>query len=198
MSGIPLRSGRARDLGISASRLRHDDVDRPFTGVVGFGLDLSTVAERCGAYAPLLIEGQAFSRQTALALWGAPLPSDDDVLHLSVRFPRTPPRGIGVRGHSLRRIETCALRGLPVSRPAFAWCQAAASLRRDDLVAAGDALLTGPRIGGARQPGVVAIDELEATAERLRGSPGSARVAWALPRLRAGADSRPESLLRLL
>ncbi|WP_166865123.1 endonuclease domain-containing protein [Salinibacterium sp. ZJ70] len=198
LSGVPLRSGHARELGIGTSRMRREDVDRPYTGVVGFGLNLSSVGDRCAAYAPLLLDGQAFSHGTALALWGAPLPEGDDDLHLSVLFPRTPPRGIGVRGHSLRHIETRMLGGLPVASPAFAWCQAAASLRREDLVAAGDALLTGPRIGGVRGPGVVAIDELERAAERLRGSPGSARVAWAVPRLRTGVDSRPESLLRLV
>lgn len=48
---------------------------RPFRGVVGFDLDLETIADRCQAFAPLLREGQAFSHTTALALHGAPLPA---------------------------------------------------------------------------------------------------------------------------
>lgn len=88
-------------------------------------------------------------------------------------------------------------RGLTVADAAHAWCQAGAILSREDLVAAGDALLTGPRVQGVRQPGVTVWERLAAAASELRGSPGAAKVAWALPRLRSGIDSRPESLLRL-
>jgi triosephosphate isomerase len=41
-------------------------------------------------------------------------------------------------------------------------------------------------------------ERLAEVASVLRGSPGSGKVAWALPRIRSGVDSRPETLLRLL
>ena len=182
------------------SRMRRSDVAHPFHGVSGAELDLETLAGRCSAYEPLLRDGQLFSHVTALGLYGAPLPPwlEAEPLHLSVLFPRTPPRGDGVHGHALRKLAGTIHLGFPTAEAAFAWCQAAAILSREDLVAAGDALLTGPRIAGVRRPGATTPQRLAEVAGELQGSPGSGKVAWALPRLRIGVDSRPETLLRLL
>lgn len=182
------------------SRMRRGDIAHPFYGVSGAELDLETLLGRCAAYEPLLLDGQLFSHVTALALHGAPLPPwlESEPLHLSVLFPRTPPRGAGVHGHSLRRLSGTIHLGFPVADAAHAWCQAAAILGREDLVAAGDALITGPRIAGVRGAGVTTRERLAEVASMLRGSPGSGKVAWALPRVRSGVDSRPETLLRLL
>lgn len=199
LHGAALRTSDALARGATPSRLRRDDVEHPFTGVVGVALDLTTVRARCAAFLPLLLDGQAFSHSTALALHGAPLPgwSDAAPLHVSVLFPRTPPRVRGVHGHSLRRLRIAVLDGLPVAAPEFAWCQSATQLSREDLVAAGDALVTGRRVRGVRGPGATTLARLTAVADELRGTPGSARIAWALSRVRVGVDSRSESLLRL-
>lgn len=180
--------------------MRGSDIVRPFHGVVAFDLELDDIRERCRAFEPLLLPGQCFSHLTALALVGVPLPgwADAEPLHVSVLFPRTPPRGEGVRGHSLRTLTITTHQRYPIADPAQAWCQSAALLAREDLVAAGDALVTGQRIRGARSAGVSSISGLSEAARSLRGSPGAAKVAWALPRIRAGVDSRPETLLRLL
>jgi len=98
----------------------------------------------------------------------------------------------------LRTLTIAEHRRYPIADPAQAWCQSAALLAREDLVAAGDALVTGQRIGGVRTAGVSRLSRLEEAARALRGSPGAARVAWSLPRIRSGVDSRPETLLRLL
>jgi hypothetical protein len=180
--------------------MRQRDVAHPFHGVSGADLDLDTLIGRCSAFEPLLLDGQLFSHVTALGLYGAPLPPwlEAEPLHLSVLFPRTPPRGEGVRGHSLRKLSGTIHLGFPVAEVGFAWCQSATILSREDLVAAGDALITGPRIAGVRRPGVTTHERLAQVASELWGSPGSARVAWALPRIRSGVDSRPETLLRLM
>ena len=88
--------------------------------------------------------------------------------------------------------------GLPVSPPALAFLEAAAELTLDDLVAAGDFLVLDPRVLDPRdiRPHI-ALDELrhelaQAHAPHVR----LARKAAAL--VRQGAESRPESLLRLL
>jgi len=200
LSGMVIRAADGPDWGVSRGRMRRSDIPRPFHGVAAFDLDPGELTERCRAFAPLLLPGQHFSHVTALGLFGAPLPRgcDEEPLHLSVLFPRTPPRGAGVRGHSLRRLVGATVRGYPVVDPAYAWCQSASLLSREDLVAAGDALVTGPRVRGERTAGVTTIARLAEVAALLHGTPGAAKVAWALPRIRAGVDSRPETLLRLL
>ncbi|MFT4029252.1 MAG: hypothetical protein QM675_05195 [Protaetiibacter sp.] len=198
--GLVIRSADAPQWGISTGRMRRPDIVRPFHGIAAFDFDPDELRDRCRAYAPLLLPEQCFSHVTALALFGAPLPRwcDAEPLHLAVLFPRTPPRGTGVRGHSLRKLEVTTRAAHPVSEAAFAWCQSAGLLGREDLVAAGDALVTGQRIRGVRTEGVTTLSRLGEVASLLRGSPGAAKVAWALPRIRSGVDSRPESLLRLL
>jgi len=147
----------------------------------------------------LMLPGQAFSHTTALTLYGVPVPDEfQHQVHVSVRFPRTPPRAAGTRGHSLRVLEVSLRDALPIATPAGSWCQAAAILSREDLVAAGDALVTGPRTFGGRLPAVSTLELLGAEAARHSGSPGAGRMQWALPHVRSGAESRPESLLRLL
>lgn len=140
-------------------------------------------------------EGIVFSHQTAAALLGIPLPETIELsrVHVAVEFPRTPPRGRGVTGHSLGRVSAARVGPFPICAPAQVWCQLAALLPREDLVAAGDHLL-----GARKRPAVVNRETLAAEATQCRRTKGTAARAWALTRVRSGADSRPESLLRLL
>ncbi|MGN7798484.1 endonuclease domain-containing protein [Leifsonia sp. 22587] len=139
-------------------------------------------------------EGAFFSHVTAAELLGVPLPAQDGprVLHVAVPFPRTPPRARGVIGHSLSHVSGGPVDGLPVCAAAQVWCQLAGELCREDLVAAGDHL-----VGARRRPPLVDETELSAAALRFRRTKGADARAWALPRIRPGADSRPETLLRL-
>jgi len=166
--------------------------------VRSFALDRSSTLENCIALVPMLLDGQFFSHVTALELHGAPRMFPREVEHVSVAFPRTPPRGEGVIGHSLRRVSRVVEFGLPASDPAFAWCEAAALLSTDQLIATGDALLTGRRVDGTREPGVTSLDELEAAARLHAGSPGIRKLARALSLVRAGVDSPRETFTRLL
>lgn len=192
-------TSEAADVGLSPKRLRRPEVAHPFHGVNGVSLDLASVRGRCRAYESVMRDGQFFSHTTALALAGAPLPvGGDQRIHLSVLHPRTPPRGRGVRGHAMRRFDVTVIDGLLCVDPASAWCQSASILEREDLVAAGDFLVTGPRVAGVRRAPLVTIDALREAAIRHRSCAGSVAVAWALQRVRSGVDSRPETLLRLL
>jgi very-short-patch-repair endonuclease len=198
LEGLAIRSSEAPDFGVGRSRIRRSDVQHPFHGISGIELDLATTLGRCRAFEPLLLPGQVFSHTTALALLGAPLPAGEERLHLSVEFPRTPPRVRGTVGHSLQLLPMSLVLGLPIADPASAWCQAAVILRREDLVAVGDFLVTGRRRGLAREAGLVSIADLTRATIDRRGSPGAKRMVWALARIRCGAESRPETLLRLL
>ena len=196
-----IRTTDGPSLGLGLGRLRGPDVDRPFRGVSSLGLDLASVLGRCRAYEPVLIEGW-FSHLTALALVGAPLPTAAETgpLHVSVFAPRTAPRRPGVRGHSIdsgsfgRDIRF----GLPIMSPADAWVRSAALLRREDLVAVADYLVTGHPSGPSPKPALCTREQLVVASQRMPGNRGARNVAWALPRVRVGPDSRPESLLRLL
>lgn len=187
-----------RDAGIGDRRLRAADIAHPFRGVASTAA-LDSVRSRCAAYAQRMLDGQVFSHVTALQLHGAPVPVGwRDAIHVSVAFPRTPPRTAGAIGHSLRRIDPAAVHGVPVSSPAAAWCEAAALLPVDALIAAGDALVTGERREGIRRRALVAVLDLRrALAERPR-IPGAERARRALPWIRSGVDSPAETELRLL
>lgn len=200
LTGVVIRTSDAPSWGVTSGRMRRADIVRPFHGIAAFDLDLDDLEERCRAYEPLLLAGQYFSHVTALALVGAPLPRwfDEEPLHLSVLFPRTPPRGEGVVGHSLRKLVAATYGRYPMTDAAYAWRQSAAMMSREDLVAAGDSLVTGPRVNGTRTPGLTTIARLGEVARLLQRSPGAAKAAWALGRIRSGVDSRPETLLRLL
>jgi very-short-patch-repair endonuclease len=191
-----MRSAEAIASGLGRGRLRGAQVGHPYHGVVSFGSgeggDLHALYREAE---PLLLDGRFYSHRTAARLWGIPLPasSSGEPLDIAVFDPRTPPRRAGIRGWRVSSVELRLLHGFPVVAPGDAWCQLGALLTRHDLVAAGDALL-----GSRRRPGLVALDELADAVARFAGKRGAAALGWALPRLRTGVDSRPESLLRLL
>lgn len=187
--GLAIRTSSAGDHGLTRKRLRAADVDHPFHGVSSVELDLSTVRDRALALLPVMEAGQVFSHTTALALHGAPLPLLPLELHVTVPFPRTPPRREGVRGHSLASAPAVLVDGMPVSHLTTAWAQSAALLGREDLVAVGDHPLF-------RSPNTV--EALAVITTGWRGRPGSARLSWAVTRVRPGVRSRPETHLRLL
>lgn len=196
--GTAFRTSDVGTTGLKRGRLRGDGVQHPFHGVSSIDLDLARVYERCLAFEPNLLEGQVFSHTTALALWGAPLPDLTSDLHLAVAFPRTPPRGRGVIGHSLKSVGPALHQGLLISNAAEAWCQSALLLAPHDLTAAADALLTGRRRDGRREPGLVTFEQLDATVRAWTRRPGHVRLRSALLRARPGVDARPETHLRLL
>ncbi|MCI0155884.1 hypothetical protein KNO15_04160 [Leifsonia shinshuensis] len=174
--------------------MRTTSTHRPFHAV-RLTIAPRSVRELCLAYLPLMPEGAFFSHQTAAALLDVPLPSgqSEGPLHISVAFPRTPPRGRGVIGHSLGSVHGDIVDGLPLCVPAQVWCQLSGELDREDLVAAGDHL-----VGARGREPLAEIHELMDAAGTLHRTKGPRERTWALPRIRFGADSRPESLLRLL
>ena len=87
--------------------------------------------------------------------------------------------------------------GLPVVDPASLFCQLASSLSLHDLVAVGDALVLAPKFPqhGDERPWLT-IGQLRERVELFRGR-GKAATARAVDLIRQGAESRPETLLRL-
>ncbi|WP_434317847.1 hypothetical protein [Leifsonia sp. P73] len=193
LRGVSFTPADARRSGVARSRLRARDLRHPFHAI-HLSDEPASIHELCAAYLPRMVEGAWFSHQTAAALLGAPLPAlpESELLHVSVAFPRSAPRGRGVVGHSLGMLRGTLVDGLPISVPAHVWCQLSGVLAREDLVAVGDYL-----VGARGRPPLADLVELVAAAADLHRTKGGRARMWALPRIRAGADSRPESLLRL-
>lgn len=183
----------------SLGRLRASDLQRPFRGVRSLGLSLADMLDRCRAYEPLLRPGEAFSHETAAALYGLPVDRRGSALHVTSPAGLERARTRGVVGHtSSGRLPIAIRDGLPIVEPAYAWCQLAARHEERDLVAVGDAIVTGPRRGRHRSAGLATSEELRAAVMAWGRRRGARRLAAALPRVRIGAESRPETLTRLL
>lgn len=185
--------------GASAKRLRGHDVQRPFTAVRSVGLDLTSIRDRCIAYEPLIRPGDAFSHETAAELYGLPVPETMPALHVTSQPGRARARARGVIGHeSSTSFVATRVDIHPVVPVGLLWCQLATALGQDDLVAVGDASITGRRIaGGTRGAPLATLEQLRDAVDGWGSRRGARAPAWALPRLRFGVDSRPETLTRL-
>ncbi|MEY2848942.1 MAG: hypothetical protein RI885_1607 [Actinomycetota bacterium] len=189
----PFTVAAGRSAGLSAKRMRGSDLARPFRGVRTVGRVDST-ADRVEAACECLQPGQFFSHSTAAFVLEVPVPSSPSPsIHVSSILPDTAPVRSGIVGHRLRPLPggVVLLRGMPVSSPLATWCQLGAELDLGSLVAAGDFVVT-----SAEPP--VTLDELSAAASAWAGRPGAEMLRTAVPHVRVGPLSRPESLSRLL
>lgn len=177
-------------------RLRGPDLSRPFPGVriaAGAPLDVAGLASALQAKLPL---DAYFSGVTAAVIMGLPLPLEFErstVLHVSVPSPRTPPRGRGIVGHSVSTTQTDVRRwkDLRISTPPRAWCELSSVLSMPDLVAVGDRLVS------IDHP-LATVMELRAEVARHPRRRGARKLAEALGLLDGRAESRRESLLRVI
>ncbi|MET0966113.1 MAG: DUF559 domain-containing protein [Nakamurella sp.] len=189
--------------------MRGPDLVRPFRGVRVAAPAEPAISrsreqdlrDRCDALLLLTPPGSFLSHLTAARLWPLPLPSldPDAPLHVSVRAPERAPRRTGVIGHQAADPATRVVvrHGLPLVDPATLFCQLAALLPRPDLIAVGDALVLQPVVPDPwdERPWVP-LRQLTERVEHFRGR-GKQAAAEAVQRIRPGAESRPETLLRL-
>ena len=194
-------SVEARRLGVTKARLAASDLVVAYRGSRLVRSDEPTLRELASAYATRMPASQFFSHSTAALLNDVPLPlrlETDRRLHVSVLAGGAKPRVRGVIGHVLDpdRTRTIIAGGLRMTDAATTWCRLGSPLEVDDLVAAGDFLITGQEpVGGRRR--VATIELLSDAVDRHVGTVGVGRLRAALPLLRFGALSRRESLLRL-
>lgn len=193
LTGAPFRTREVHDFGVSTHRLEASDVLRVFHGVRTTRVP-ATIVERAEALATVLRDGEAFSHTTAARLWGIPLPRREDRIHVTARDEDVRMRRPGVVGHRALAAPVTMLGMLPVIDPSYTFFQLATLLAHDDLVAAGDYLVTPRRV--ARKPALASVAELHrAIPARARGA---ARARAALDDVRVGAESPMETALRLL
>jgi hypothetical protein len=198
----PFTFDSARASGLSPKRLRRSDVVHVGRGLYrpsDWNFDLEAAARALSAASP----GAWISHVTAARLRCQILPpwlADSTELHLSK--PRTLPsvRRKGVLGHTLlaREDEIESIDGIRISTRSRTWLDMARRLPVSDLVCMGDQLIRIPRVDfeGRTHP----YDTLEGLCSLVDRHPnlqGVVRARQALDMMRVGADSAPESLLRL-
>lgn len=191
----------------SRKRMRGSDLVVPFRGaraIAGGAADPAAVpAEalriRCRAALLAVCQSAVISSVTAARIWPLPMPpaAPDEPLHISAFAPDHAPRRQGVVGHQIRdqEVGTEYRFGIAVTDPASLFCHLATTLSMPDLVAVGDGLILTPRFDPGDRP-YCTLDTLVERVEWYRGR-GKARAAKALELVRAGAESRPETLVRL-
>lgn len=182
--------------------MRGADLARPFRGVRTARADEEDLLTLCRAYAAIMRADAFFTHATAALLWHCPLPlrsAQLDALHVSTRAPARAPTGRRVIGHSITLGEGSVREryGLRLADPATVFLQLASTLRLEDLVAVGDHLAHAPRYPAADDPRpLVGLDELRERAASADGR-GCRRARQAAALVRSGAESRPESLVRV-
>jgi hypothetical protein len=151
------------------------------------------VEQLCQAYLTRAHPTVLFSHMTAARLLGLRLPFrllDDPVIDVAVPGPKRAPAGRGIRGHKLRLRagDVVVQNGIPMTSPSRTWCDIAAQLSDEELLAAGDTLLWW------RQP----LTQPEAIARSVAHHLGAGRAALrrTAPQLSARSDSSPESSFR--
>ena len=190
--------------GVSPRRLSAGDLTAPFRGIRQSHPVSEGIAWKFRAYRERMRPDAAFSHGTAAQLLGLPLPFYLHTPSLDVSIPQGhhPPNDAGIVGHEVanglwahrdlvhRDFGHDALFALPIVSAALMWSQLASALDLDDLVALGDALVTGPEA-------LATVDELRPMAVSLAGNRGSKNLRQAAEEVRRGPLSRPESLIRL-
>jgi very-short-patch-repair endonuclease len=98
----------------------------------------------------------------------------------------------------LSRGDVCQVDGIPVTSPARTWLDLAAVLPFEDLVAAADHFICRQtRSFGHNRVPFCSAEDLKAQVDRHRGARGIRKARAALELARVGADSAPETRLRL-
>jgi hypothetical protein len=160
-------------------------------------------AAALGAYTDL-DDDATLSLGSAARLWNAPLPGrleDDWRIHLARRRGQSTPRRLNVVGHQLALLpdEVVELDGVRLTSPARTWLDLAPVLSADELVIVGDSMVCehGPEFPRPREA-LCSIEELRSMLERHAGSRGIRKARAAVELIRVGADSPPETRLRLV
>lgn len=140
---------------------------------------------------------------SAARVWDAPLPpgpGSDWRIHVARRRGFSFPRRANVVGHLLTFLpdEVVEHDGVRLTSPARTWLDLASVLPLEGLVAVGDHFVCahGLEFPYPRQA-LCSLGELSSTAARHPGMRGVRLARTALELIRVGADSAPETLMRL-
>ncbi|MBT2513354.1 endonuclease domain-containing protein [Arthrobacter sp. ISL-30] len=203
MDSAPFTIQEALDAGVSRRRLRYRALDAPSRGIRNpLG---ETAMELSAQVRPftLVTEFSAASHATAFTLWKFPgfLPgSDRPGIHISRPDTMAIARRRGVIGHvgQFFEDEIESIDGLLITSRARTWLDCARKMDVDEITVVADHLLRFPRpeFEGRTEPHST-LEELADMLSRHKGTPGIRKARLALEQARIGADSAPETRLRL-
>ncbi|WP_460690171.1 hypothetical protein [Nesterenkonia suensis] len=203
--------------GVPEKRLRARDIERVACGIYrhvpgpqslgGTGEPESTAALDVGLLTALCERAPEawLSHTTAARLYGLPLPprlAADPCLHVSGAFRSRTAAELGpVRQHGPVKCltgEVVEHQGLRIASPERVLIDLMPLLQHDELVVLGDALVRQPRaVFESRSHPWSTRDQLWSCLSRHGHTRGIVPAREALGRVRVGADSPPETLLRL-
>ncbi|WP_287931807.1 hypothetical protein [Arthrobacter sp.] len=199
----PFTLEQARSSGISRSRTRASDLWTPSRGIrVHKGADFDLL-NACRPYTEAT-DSSVVSHLTAAKIHGLYLPQrcvDDHFLHLARPAGGGVPRRRRVKGHRLDLADDDveAAGGVPVTSVQRTFLDLAPLLSLDELVVIGDQLVCEhARSYGPPKIAIVGLDGLNAYIDGHSGVRCIRRVRCAMDLVRVGADSPPETRLRLL
>lgn len=199
----PFSYPRARASGVSVRRLRAGDLLVPGRSVRIPKAATPDLPSLCRPFLELIPDA-VVSHGTAARLHGLVLPQriENEIrIHLARDPSRAAPRRHGVAGHRLALAPDEIVRryGLPVTAPHRTWLDLAGVLTLDELVVAGDQLISEPRRPfGPHRKAVIRKSDLEAYVGAKPRVHGLVRARLALELMRDGVDSPPETRLRLM
>lgn len=203
LHGSGFTTAAAAAVGVPGNRLQSNDLFGVYRGIRvprGVPQDLE---DRLRPVLELVPCGAAY-RTTAARIFGMPLPGwvDDDAPRLELAVPagtsqiRRP--GLAVRRVMLPASDVIEVGGIRITTPERTFADLASLLGLADTVAVGDHLVCehGPDHPGERDP-LVPLDVLARYIGGIKGRHGILRAREALDLVRIGADSPPETRLRL-
>ncbi|GAA3675817.1 hypothetical protein GCM10023081_12760 [Arthrobacter ginkgonis] len=204
----PLASGAftvagAAAVGVPKGRLRAADLAAPYRGLrVPRGVPLDLL-EMLLPLQRIVALGVAY-RTTAARVHGIPLPAWAEEIHPRIELaaplgsPRVCRPGLGVRRVIIPDADVMDFDGIRVTTPQRTFADLASLLSLADTVAAGDHLVCahGPGHPGEREA-MMGLEELRRYVASLKGRHGVVRAREAAGLVRVGADSPPETKLRL-
>jgi hypothetical protein len=199
---VPFTVSEARAASLSRGRLRSSDLasaGRLLYLPAGWEFELPLLARALSAATP----GAWVSHLTAAMLLGLWLPAwfqDCRDLHLSKPKSLPQVRRHGVIGHTVLAYddEIMVWEGIRISTPARTWLDLARVLPLEDLVAMGDQVIRQPREElELRYEPWSTVQDLREMLRRHPKMQGIVKARAAVDLIRLGADSAPETFLRL-
>jgi len=202
LGSVPFTFREAADAGVSRRRLKHPSLQVPSRGI---RLPAEHVADVKLDARPLTLVTQfsAASHATAFVIWDFPgfLPgSGAPGIHISRPDTMAIPRRRGVIGHvgQFFADEITRVDGVLVTTRTRTWLDCARKMSIDELTVVADHLLRHPRPEfESRMEPYATPGELAEMLDRHKGTPGIRKARLALEQARIGADSAPETRLRL-
>ena len=203
VGSTPFTCREALDAGASRGRLRHRALLAPSRGIRVPTLLLDPGLGPMVRPVTLITEFSAASHATAFRLWALPgfLPcADGPGIHISRPDSMAIPRRTGVIGHVGQFFpdEIAVQDGVLLTSRARTWLDVSRRMSIDELTVVADHLIRRPRpeLEG-RSEAYASIAELADMLDRHKGTPGIRKARLALNQARVGADSAPETRLRL-